>query len=113
MSLTTVENITMLLAAVMVLLVWYAKGMPDAGVIGTVISTYVIAWVLGYIVPGASGGIGIREAALLILLGPLLGGSLVSALALVHRLITIIGDFLGYLIVILQERKKEGAEKHA
>ncbi len=103
----------MLLAAVMVLLVWYAKGIPSAELTGTVVSTYVIAWVLGYIVPGASGGIGIREAALLILLGPLLGDSLVSALALVHRLITIIGDFLGYLIVTVSDKKGRGAEGHA
>ena len=103
----------LLLAAVMVLLVWYARGSLDPGTIGTVISTYVIAWVLGYIVPGASGGIGIREMALLLLLGPLLGDSLVLSLAMIHRLITIIGDFLGYLIVILQKRKDKGEDGHA
>ena len=103
----------LLLAAVMVLLVWYAQGTLTPGIAGTVISTYVIAWVLGYIVPGASGGIGIREMALLLLLGPLLGEGLVLSLAMIHRLITIIGDFLGYLIVILQKRKDKGAEGHA
>ncbi len=103
----------LLLAAVMVLLVWYAQGTLTSGIAGTVISTYVIAWVLGYIVPGASGGIGIREMALLLLLGPLLGEGLVLSLAMIHRLITIIGDFLGYLIVILQKRKDKGAEGHA
>ena len=65
------------------------------------------------IVTGASGGIGIREMALLLLLGPLLGEGLVLSLAMIHRLITIIGDFLGYLIVILQKRKDKGAEGHA
>ena len=103
----------LLLAAVMVLLVWYAQGTLNPGIAGTVVSTYVIAWVLGYIVPGASGGIGIREMALLLLLGPLLGEGLVLSLAMIHRLITIIGDFLGYLIVILQKRKDKGAEGHA
>lgn len=103
----------LLLAAVMVLLVWYAQGTLTPWIAGTVISTYVIAWVLGYIVPGASGGIGIREMALLLLLGPLLGEGLVLSLAMIHRLITIIGDFLGYLIVILQKRKDKGAEGHA
>ena len=103
----------LLLAAVMVLLTWYAKGTLAPETAGTVTSTYVIAWVLGYIVPGASGGIGIREMALLLLLGPLLGDGLVLSLAMIHRLITIIGDFLGYLIVILQKRKDKGAEGHA
>lgn len=106
----------LLLAAVMAMLVWYALGTLPAETAGTVVSTYVIAWVLGYIVPGASGGIGIREMALLLLLGPLLGDSLVLGLAMIHRLITIVGDFLGYLIVVIQKRRDgtggtEGAEE--
>ena len=108
----------LLLAAVMVMLAWYALGTLPPETAGAVTSTYVIAWVLGYIVPGASGGIGIREMALLLLLGPLLGDSLVLSLAMIHRLITVIGDFLGYLIAVLQKRKdknsgKEGSEERA
>ena len=102
-----------LLGAVMLMLVWYAKGSMTFDMAGTVISTYIVAWVLGFIVPGASGGIGIREMALLLLLGPPLGKSLVLSLAVIHRLITIIGDFLGYLIVILRERKSKGTENDA
>ena len=102
-----------LLGAVMLMLVWYAKGSMTFDMAGTVISTYIVAWVLGFIVPGASGGIGIREMALLLLLGPPLGKSLVLSLAVIHRLITIIGDFLGYLIVILRERKSKGTENNA
>ncbi len=108
----------LLLAAVMVMLAWYALGTLPPETAGAVTSTYVIAWVLGYIVPGASGGIGIREMALLLLLGPLLGDSLVLSLAMIHRLVTVIGDFLGYLIAVLQKRKdknsgKEGNEERA
>ena len=102
-----------LLGAVMLMLVWYAKGSMTFDMAGTVISTYIVAWVLGFIVPGASGGIGIQEMALLLLLGPPLGKSLVLSLAVIHRLITIIGDFLGYLIVILRERKSKGTENNA
>ena len=102
-----------LLGAVMLMLVWYAKGSMTFDMAGTVISTYIVAWVLGFIVPGASDGIGIREMALLLLLGPPLGKSLVLSLAVIHRLITIIGDFLGYLIVILRERKSKGTENNA
>ena len=80
----------------------------------TVLSAYIVAWVLGYIVPGASGGIGIREMALYLLLGPLLGEGLVLALAVIHRLITIIGDFLGYLIVVLLNRRNgKEVQEHA
>lgn len=103
----------LLLSAVMVLLVWYAQVPMTPETIGTVVSTYVIAWVLGYIVPGASGGIGIREATLLLLLGPVVGNSLVLSLAMIHRLITIVGDFLGYLIVTMMKRRGKGAEENA
>ena len=103
----------LLLAAVMLLLVWCAQGTMSGHTAALTVSAYVTAWVLGYVVPGASGGIGIREAALLLLLGPLLGNSLTLSLAMVHRLITIIGDFLGYLIVVLQERKGKEVEEHA
>lgn len=99
------------LGGVLVMLVWYATGTMSLQTAGTVLSAYIVAWVLGYVVPGASGGAGIRETALYLLLGPLLGEDLVLALSLVHRLITIIGDFLGYLIVILKEKKNGGAVK--
>lgn len=102
-----------MLGAAMLLLVWYAQGTMTLPLAGTVISTYIVAWVLGFIVPGASGGIGIREIALLLLLGPVLGDSLVLSLAVIHRLITIIGDFAGYLIVLLTERKNRGKEGNA
>jgi len=103
----------LLLSSIMVLLFWYANGTIALKDAGTVISTYMIAWVLGYIVPGASGGIGIREMALMLLLGPLFGEGLVTALAMIHRLITIIGDFLGYLIVTVMNRKSERKAQHA
>ena len=102
-----------LLGSVMILLVWYATGSLTLAQAGAVISTYIVAWVLGFIVPGASGGIGIREMALLLLLGPMLGDSLVLSLAVIHRLITIIGDFLGYLIVVLLNRKNGGVASNA
>ncbi len=105
LSVMLIQLITLtLLGIAMVLLVSYATGEFNWGITGTVISTYIVAWVLGFVVPGASGGMGIREMALLLLLGPVLGESLVLSLALVHRLITVIGDFLGYLIAVYCEK---------
>ena len=104
------QLITLLLIGVVLeLLVVYALGSFSWATVGTVLSAYIIAWVLGYIVPGASGGIGIREMALLLLLGPVIGESLILSLAVIHRLITVIGDFAGYLIVTLLNRKEEKA----
>ena len=58
-----------------------------------VIPAYSLAWLCGYVVPGASGGLGIREATLLVLLGDTPQGVLV---AVGMRLITLLGDVLWF-----------------
>jgi len=57
-----------------------------------------IAWLLGFIVPGAPGGIGIREAILVLLLPSIMGVSkeIVLAGALIYRVVTILGEGLTY-----------------
>ena len=64
----------------------------------TVILSYAAAWLLGTVAPGAPGGLGVREAALAIALGPSLGAANASALALVLRLVTTLGDVLTALL---------------
>ena len=70
-----------------------------------------IAWLLGFIVPGAPGGVGIREAILLMLLPPILmiSKELVLAGALIYRVVTILGESLTYFWAKLFEIK--GIEK--
>ena len=60
-------------------------------------SGFCLAWVLGYLTPGAPGGIGIREGVFLLLLGPELGGGVAVAIAVLFRLSSISGEILGYL----------------
>jgi hypothetical protein len=57
-------------------------------------AVYLSAWLIGYIVPGASGGLGMREAALLVLLDAAAGEPPVLAFALAMRLQSILGDLL-------------------
>lgn len=57
-----------------------------------VLSSFAIAWSIGFITPGAPSGIGIREAILLLLLIPLSGEGPALILALLFRLVTIGGD---------------------
>jgi uncharacterized membrane protein YbhN (UPF0104 family) len=67
-------------------------GRPDdAAAIG---AAYVLAWVAGYVVPGAPGGVGIREAAFLGILSPLVSPASALAVALIMRLVTTLGDAL-------------------
>ena len=67
-----------------------------------------LAWLLGFIVPGAPGGIGIREAILLLLLPSIMivSKEIVLAGALIYRVITIFGEGLTYFWAKLFEIKK-------
>jgi len=69
-----------------------------------------IAWLLGFIVPGAPGGVGIREAILVILLPSILlvSKELVLAGALIYRVVTILGEALTYFWAKLFENKSLG-----
>ena len=51
-----------------------------------------LAWVLGYVTPGAPAGIGLREAVLVLGFAPVLGESGALALALAYRLLTLVAD---------------------
>jgi uncharacterized membrane protein YbhN (UPF0104 family) len=53
---------------------------------------FTLAWVLGFVTPGAPGGIGIRELVFVGLYGKELGEGLAVGLAVVLRVITSLGD---------------------
>lgn len=57
-----------------------------------------LAWIVGYVVPGAPAGLGLREAVLVLGLSPVLGDVDALALALTYRLITLLAD--GLLAII-------------
>jgi len=59
---------------------------------------FTLAWVLGFVTPGASGGIGIRELVFVGLYGKELGEGLAVGLAVVLRVITSIGDLLTFAL---------------
>ena len=52
------------------------------------------AWVLGFVVPGAPGGFGVREAVMIVLLEPIIGQANAISLALLYRVATTVGDGL-------------------
>ncbi|MDD9922248.1 MAG: lysylphosphatidylglycerol synthase domain-containing protein [Boseongicola sp.] len=57
---------------------------------------FVVAWVAGFIVPGAPGGIGIRDGIIVIGLGLVIGDGAGLTVALLHRAISILGDALTF-----------------
>lgn len=68
------------------------------------VSWVSLAWISGYIVPGAPGGIGVREAVLVLGLSPMLGDAPALALALAYRLVTLTSDAICTLIGYALER---------
>lgn len=65
-----------------------------------VICANVFAWIGGVITPGAPGGLGVREALLMILLSDILSITVIVAGVVLFRVITLFGEILALCIVI-------------
>jgi uncharacterized membrane protein YbhN (UPF0104 family) len=63
-----------------------------------VTGAYALAWLAGFVMPGAPAGLGIREAVLLLLLGPTVseGGLLVAVV--LSRAVTAVGDLFFFAL---------------
>ena len=59
---------------------------------------YALAFLLGYIVPGAPGGIGIREVIMVGLFSTTIGAGPALGIAVLLRFASIVGDFLSVAI---------------
>ena len=75
-----------------------AKGVLGNGEVGLLglSGLFAIAWIPGFLTPGSPGGLGIREAVLLAGLTPLVGPGAALAIALLLRLVTTLGDVVGF-----------------
>ena len=58
------------------------------------VGAFALAWVVGFLVVFVPAGAGAREATLVLLLGPTLGSGNALALALMSRVLMIVGDFV-------------------
>jgi uncharacterized membrane protein YbhN (UPF0104 family) len=76
-----------------------------------VVGSFALAWIVGFLTPGAPGGLGVRETVLISLLGSLVGAGPALACAILHRVITAAIDFaagiLGYAWLALGMRSKK------
>lgn len=87
-----------IVGGLLALLAYFATPSGPAIDVGRVVMVFAVAWLAGYVIPGASAGIGVREAVITAALAPMLGEALSVALALVFRLITISGDVVYFLV---------------
>jgi uncharacterized membrane protein YbhN (UPF0104 family) len=68
------------------------------------LSAFSLSWTLGLVVPGAPGGLGVFEAALLLRLSGALPEPAVLAVALSYRIVVTLADLLAAALVALDER---------
>lgn len=71
-----------------------ASGPWGSGDAALLVAIWSAAWALGFVTPGAPGGIGVREAMLLAGLAPVAGFESAALTALAMRLATILGDLM-------------------
>lgn len=65
---------------------------------------YAFAWAVGFVVPGAPGGLGIREAILLALLSTTFPGADLLLGILAFRLITTLGDIVFFVVSVIVQK---------
>ena len=68
---------------------------------GPLTAAYAISFLLGYILPGAPGGLGVREVILVSLLSPLVGTMNAIALATTLRITSVAADLFSALVFSL------------
>lgn len=91
-------SVLSILGVILVIVYWCMAGNVTLSQALVMVAAYMIAWVLGFVVPGAPGGIGVREMVLTMMLAPVIGQDMIVTLSVLHRLITVIGDFAAYVV---------------
>jgi hypothetical protein len=86
-----------------------SSGFLAFGNFGKIAGLYTLAWLTGYLVPGASGGIGVREAMLLALLRPFFPQETILASALLLRILTIVSEIFAYTLSVPLSRNKRSS----
>lgn len=65
---------------------------------------YTLSWVVGFLIPGAPGGLGVRESALVLLLGNAYPADTALAISLLSRLATVAADVVIFVAGALLPR---------
>lgn len=79
----------------------------------TVICAFSTAWFIGFIIPGAPAGIGVRESALIIFLIPLgIPENTILECSLFFRLISVFGDFCFFVFAFFLHILRKDVSRH-
>ena len=63
-----------------------------------IVSAGIVSWFVGYVTPGVPGGIGVREAVLLLMLSPIMADEVVLFAAVMQRLAFIFSDVFSWVV---------------
>lgn len=86
------------------------NGVWQTDLIGIVGLSYATSWLAGKITPGAPGGIGVREAALVLLLGNTIGETEALLLGVALRVVTTFGDFFLLALALMCRPKMQAPD---
>lgn len=75
----------------------------DAGIL-LLSGIFAVAWMIGFITPGAPAGLGVREIVLVATLTPLYGNDAAIGITAMLRIVTVLGDGIAFLIGLSLER---------
>ncbi len=68
---------------------------------------FALSWMVGFVTPGAPSGIGVREATIILLLGEPYGNDGATLIALILRVVTVVGDLLFLALCALRRTKDD------
>ncbi|WP_422843437.1 hypothetical protein [Acidovorax sp. M2(2025)] len=72
--------------------------------LASICGAYVLSWLLGLATPGAPAGVGVREAALLFMLGTSVQPSHLLIAVVMGRIVTVCGDLLFFCACVQRKR---------
>jgi uncharacterized membrane protein YbhN (UPF0104 family) len=76
------------------------------------VASFALAWIIGFVTPGAPAGLGVREGVMLLLLGAAYPPAEAGVIVIGLRLVTTLGDVvllpIGWLLVRKSTRRHEG-----
>ena len=108
------QNIFVSLIYIAIICIIGGKIFPP-GVIISLIGASVVSWIIGFLTPGAPGGIGIREVIMIFLTGGIINEAVIAPSVVLYRVVTIFADILAFLIVysisILKRKKTKKFSK--
>jgi hypothetical protein len=90
-----------LLVAIALLVIARQVFSVDEAHFAWITASMVVAWMAGFLIPGAPGGLGVREACLVGMLAPALGAGVAVAMTLLFRTVTTLGDLAGFVAGVL------------